>query len=83
MSLSPTPSKHAKSTCSADLTSTASGVLANFGGINLTFMFIATLGSTGILTVWLHDIGINLSSIGFNLYTFSGVSSCTCTSSFH
>ena len=55
------------------LTSTASGVLANFGGINLTFMFIATLGSTGILTAWLHAIGINLASIGFNLFTFSGV----------
>jgi putative spermidine/putrescine transport system permease protein len=55
------------------LTSTASGVLANFGGINLTFMFIATLGSTGILTAWLHVIGVNLASIGFNLYTFSGV----------
>jgi putative spermidine/putrescine transport system permease protein len=55
------------------LTSTAAGVLANFGGINLTFMFIATLGSTGILTYWLADIGIKLSNIGFNLYTFSGV----------
>jgi putative spermidine/putrescine transport system permease protein len=55
------------------MTSTAAGVLANFGGINLTFMFIATLGSTGILTYWLSDVGIKLSSIGFNLYTFSGV----------
>ena len=55
------------------ITSTAAGVLANFGGINLTFMFIATLGSTGILTYWLADLGINLTNIGFNLYTFSGV----------
>jgi len=55
------------------LTSTAAGVLANFGGINLTFMFIATLGSGGVLTLWLADIGIKLSNIGFNLYTFSGV----------
>jgi putative spermidine/putrescine transport system permease protein len=55
------------------LTSTGSGVLANFGGINLTFMFIATLGSAGILTAWLHALGISLTSIGFNLYTFSGV----------
>ena len=55
------------------LTATAAGVLANFGGINLTFMFVATLSSTGILTYWLADIGIKLSSIGFNLYTFSGV----------
>ena len=52
---------------------TASGVLANFGGINLTFIFIATLGSTGVLTYWLQDLGIKLTSIGFNLYTFSGV----------
>ncbi|HEY5104240.1 MAG TPA: ABC transporter permease subunit [Acidimicrobiales bacterium] len=55
------------------LTSTAAGVLANFGGINLTFMFIATLGSTGVLTYWLADIGVKLSNIGFNLFTFSGV----------
>jgi putative spermidine/putrescine transport system permease protein len=55
------------------LTATASGVLANFGGINLTFMFIATLGSTGVLTYWLNALGINLSNIGFNLFTFSGV----------
>jgi putative spermidine/putrescine transport system permease protein len=52
---------------------TASGVLANFGGINLTFIFIATLGSVGVLTYWLHDLGIQLTSIGFNIYTFSGV----------
>jgi putative spermidine/putrescine transport system permease protein len=62
-----------KNTFFRRLTSTASGVLANFGGINLTFMFIATLGSTGVLTAWLHDIGVNLASVGFNLYTFSGV----------
>jgi len=55
------------------LTTTASGVLANFGGINLTFMFIATLGSTGVLTYWLNALGINLSNVGFNLFTFSGV----------
>ncbi len=55
------------------LTTTGAGVLANFGGINLTFMFIATLGSTGILTYWLRDLGINLANFGFNLFTFSGV----------
>src|ERR1019366_124698 len=55
------------------LSATASCVLANFGGINLTFIFIATLGSTGVLTYWLQDLGIKLTSIGFNLYTFSGV----------
>ncbi len=55
------------------LTTTASGVLANFGGINLTFMFIATLGSTGVLTLWLNAVGLNLSNFGFDLLTFSGV----------
>jgi putative spermidine/putrescine transport system permease protein len=55
------------------LIATASGVLANFGGINLTFMFIATLGSTGVLTGWLKVVGLNLSSDGFDLYGFWGV----------
>ncbi len=55
------------------LVATASGVLANFGGINLTFMFIATLGSTGILTGWLSAIHLNPWNFGFNLYTFYGV----------
>ena len=55
------------------LTATASGVLANFGGINLTFMFIATLGSTGALTVWLSYIKLNPWHYGFNLYSFYGV----------
>jgi putative spermidine/putrescine transport system permease protein len=55
------------------LVATASGVLANFGGINLTFMFIATLGSTGILTVWLNDVHLNPWNHGFSLYTFYGV----------
>ena len=55
------------------LTATASGVLANFGGINLTFMFIATIGSTGILTAWLKVVGLNPWAHGFNLYSFYGV----------
>lgn len=55
------------------LVATASGVLANFGGVNLTFMFIATLGSTGVLTVWLNIIRLNPWHYGFNLYSFYGV----------
>jgi putative spermidine/putrescine transport system permease protein len=55
------------------ITATASGVLANFGGVNLTFMFIATLGSTGVLTLWLAAVHVNLQSLGFHLYTMSGV----------
>jgi putative spermidine/putrescine transport system permease protein len=52
---------------------TASGVFANFGGVPLAFAFIATLGTTGLATRWLGDIGITLSSTGFSLYTFSGI----------
>ena len=55
------------------LVATASGVLANFGGINLTFMFIATLGSTGVLTAWLSVAHLNPWNHGFNLYSFYGV----------
>lgn len=55
------------------LVATASGVLANFGGINLTFMFIAALGSTGVLTGWLSVIHLNPWRHGFNLYSFYGV----------
>lgn len=55
------------------MVATASGVLANFGGVNLTFMFIASLGSTGILTSWLALIHLNPWSHGFDLYSFYGV----------
>ena len=52
---------------------TASGVLANFGGIPLAFLFIASIGAeTALVTNWLRDVGINLYPT-FNLYTFSGV----------
>ena len=55
------------------LVATASGVLANFGGINLTFMFIATLGLDGALTLWLNAVHLNPWNYGFNLYSFFGV----------
>ena len=45
---------------------TASAVFANFGGVPLAFLFIATLGNTGIATSW-------LTHIGFNPYNLSGV----------
>lgn len=54
------------------LVATASGVLANFGGINLTFMFIASLGQTGALTLWLKAIHLDPWNFGFNLYSFAG-----------
>jgi putative spermidine/putrescine transport system permease protein len=52
---------------------TASGTFANFGGVPLAFLFIATLGTTGLATGWLSAIGLNPYDHGFNLYTFSGV----------
>jgi putative spermidine/putrescine transport system permease protein len=52
---------------------TLSGVFANFGGVPLAFLFIATLGSTGILTGWLTDLGFNLYDHGFTLFTALGV----------
>ena len=55
------------------VTITASGVFANFGGVPLAFLFIATLGTTGLATGWLIAIGLNPYDHGFNLYTFSGV----------
>ncbi|RSS36891.1 ABC transporter permease subunit [Streptomyces sp. WAC08241] len=47
---------------------TASGVLANFGGVPLAFAFIATLGISGVVTQ-LAD----LASLGWNLYSFTGL----------
>jgi putative spermidine/putrescine transport system permease protein len=52
---------------------TASGVLANFGGVNLAFMFIASFSAVGLATSWLARIGLNPWNYGFNLYRFSGV----------
>ena len=52
---------------------TASGVFANFGGVPLAFLFIASAGSTGLITHWLANIGLNIYSWGFSLYSLSGV----------
>ncbi|MGW7253101.1 ABC transporter permease [Streptomyces sp. NPDC054834] len=47
---------------------TASGVLANFGGVPLAFAFVATLGNAGVLTVHL-----GLADKGWDLYSFWGL----------
>jgi putative spermidine/putrescine transport system permease protein len=52
---------------------TFSGVAANFAGIPLAFAFIATLGTTGIVTVFLRDRGFDLYGRGFTLYHFTGL----------
>jgi putative spermidine/putrescine transport system permease protein len=52
---------------------TASGVFANFGGVPLAFVFIASVGSSALVTTWLHDIGINIYTLGFSLSNVTGM----------
>jgi putative spermidine/putrescine transport system permease protein len=52
---------------------TASGVLANTGGVPLAFMFIAVLGTYGAMTAWLKNFGIDLYGGSWTLYSFSGL----------
>jgi putative spermidine/putrescine transport system permease protein len=53
---------------------TFSGVASNFAGVPLAFAFIATLGRTGLVTVFMRDwFGFNLYSTGFNLLSFFGL----------
>ncbi len=47
-------------------------VTTNFGGAPLAFAFIVTLGSTGVITLVLKSIGINLYP-GFRIYSISGL----------
>jgi putative spermidine/putrescine transport system permease protein len=56
------------------LITTFSGVAANFAGVPLAFAFIATLGTTGIVTQFLNDaLGLDLYGKGFSLFTFTGL----------
>jgi putative spermidine/putrescine transport system permease protein len=55
------------------LVATASGVLANFGGVNLAFMFVASFGATSLVTGWLSRLGFNPWNHGFDLYKLWGV----------
>ncbi|MDX6421786.1 MAG: putative spermidine/putrescine transport system permease protein [Trebonia sp.] len=55
------------------VTITASGVFANFGGVPLAFLFITTLGSSGLETQWLKDIGWDIYAGGFSLYSVTGI----------
>ena len=59
---------------------TFSGVAANFGGIPLAFAFIATLGTLGIVTQLLTNLGYNLYQHGFTLFTAAASRSSTSTS---
>jgi putative spermidine/putrescine transport system permease protein len=57
------------------LVSTAAAVLANFGGVPLAFLFIATVGNSGLLTTTLADhLKINLQDdLHFDLYGITGL----------
>jgi len=55
------------------IVTSASGVFAQFGGVTLVFAFIATLGTVGIVTVFLKDHGIDIFPNGVWLYELSGL----------
>jgi putative spermidine/putrescine transport system permease protein len=50
-----------------------SAVAANFAGVPLAFAFISTLGSLGMVTLMLRHLGIDIYSMGFSLYSITGL----------
>lgn len=56
------------------LVTTFSGVAANFAGVPLAFAFVATLGTTGVITQFLNEaLSLDLYGSGFSLFTFTGL----------
>lgn len=55
------------------IVSTASGVLAYFGGVPLAFAFIAALGQTGLATLFLRAGGLDLYALGFRIDSLTGL----------
>ncbi len=53
---------------------TFAGVASNFAGIPLAFAFIATLGSTGVVTQLLNRLGLDIYGHGFSIYGLAGLS---------
>lgn len=53
--------------------STASGVLAYFGGVPLAFAFLAALGQTGLATLALSGVGLDLYALGFRIDSLTGL----------
>jgi putative spermidine/putrescine transport system permease protein len=52
----------------------ACGVLAQFGGVTLAFAFIATIGLSGFVTVFLRDqLGVDIYSGGVWLFDLPGL----------
>lgn len=54
------------------MVTTASGVFANFGGINLTYMFVFSFGESALVSRWLNAVHLDPWKYGFSLYTFTG-----------
>jgi putative spermidine/putrescine transport system permease protein len=52
---------------------TFAAVAANFGGIPLAFAFIATLGTIGVLTQFMADLGWDPYDHGFTLFGKTGI----------
>ncbi len=51
----------------------ASGVLAQFGGVTLAFAFLATVGFEGLITVFLRERGIDIFAGGAWIFELSGL----------
>jgi len=51
----------------------AAGVLAQFGGVMLAFVFIATMGRNSLINQWLLGMGINIYGSGMWLYDLPGL----------
>lgn len=58
----------------AEAVTAFNGVAANFAGVPLAFAFIATLGTTGLLTQFLRQaLGLDLYGLGFSLFSYWGL----------
>jgi putative spermidine/putrescine transport system permease protein len=55
------------------ITTTFSGVAANFAGVPLASAYVFTLGRVGLVTALFKLLGVNLYKTGFSLYSFLGL----------
>jgi putative spermidine/putrescine transport system permease protein len=56
------------------MVTSACGVLAQFGGVTLAFAFLATIGLSGFVTIFLRDqVGVNIYSGGVWLFELPGL----------
>ncbi len=55
------------------LVTSFSAVASNFAGVPLAFAFVSTLGTLGLLTTWLKAVGVDIYSMGFSLFSLTGL----------